>query len=312
MNARTLTFPLFFGGLGLLPLAGPAEAPAPSLDCEAPLRWRIEAVDPRFGLSELEAADAVRQAGMVWGDGTGLPLLFQESSEGIPIRFVFDERMETALERRSSSAEIDERARAVEEGTSALEASRMELDRRRTAHGRRALDFQERQESHNRTVEYWNRAGGAPPAEFERLRAMEEEIAELRRVVDAELEAVNRVVGEVNREADELNAQITALNEARIALDAELPAGVVESAEYRRSRGGFFSNAAREIDVFHFEDRNHLHRVLAHVLGHAIGLEHSEEPGALMHAAATVERGEGRPRLHEEDIAQFRALCPEL
>jgi hypothetical protein len=269
-------------------------------------------VDPRFGLTDVEAADAVRQAGMVWGEAIGMPLLFQESSEGVPISFVFDSRMEGTLERQSRFGELEARAREIEAATAAAEVVRLELDRRRGAHDLRALDFEERQASHLRTVEYWNRAGGAPPTEFERLQAIEEEIAELGRVVNAEAEEINRMVEEVNREAERLNSEITALNEARVRLDAEFPPQVVESAEYRQTGGGFLSSGSREIDVFHFEDRNHLTRVLAHVLGHAIGLDHSEAPGAIMEAVSSAAPGQGRPRAHADDIARLRGLCPEL
>jgi len=260
----------------------------------------------------MEAADLVRQAGMVWGEALGAPLLFQESSEGIPVSFVFDERMETAQERQRRTAEIEERARVIEEASLALEEERRELDRRRAAHDQRTLDFEERNESHLRSVEYWNSAGGAPPAEFARLQAIQEEIAELGRVVNAEAEAINGMVDAVNREAARINGEITTLNQARISLDADFPSRVVESAEYRQSGGGFFSSSARAIDVFHFEDRDHLIVVLAHVLGHAMGLDHTDVPDALMEATATTRRGTGRPRAHAEDIAMLRTLCPEL
>jgi hypothetical protein len=313
MTARSLARPLLLAGVLAIPVEGP-EAPGTrvALDCRAPLRWTIEAVDPRFGLTDLQAADAVRQAGMVWSEPLGRPLLFQESADGVAIRFVFDERMETALERHRRVAEVDETARAIEERSAALEARRVELARRRASHDARALDFEERQESYNRTVENWNRAGGAPPSELERLRAMEAEIAELRRAVDAEAEEINRMVDEVNRDAEALNAGIEDLNRARVALADDFPARVVESAEYRQSRGGLFSNASREIDVFHFEDRDHLVRVLAHVLGHAIGLEHSTSAGSLMHEAGTASEAAGSARATEEDLTQLRTLCPEL
>ena len=80
--------------MGLTGAAHPDLSAPSSAACEVPIRWWIAEVDPRFGITEDEAARAVRQAGMLWELALGRVLMFQESAEGIPIRFVYDLRQE--------------------------------------------------------------------------------------------------------------------------------------------------------------------------------------------------------------------------
>jgi len=279
--------------------------------CEFPVHWRIAELDPAFGLTPDEAADAVRQAGMLWEDAVGRPLLFQESPEGMPIRFIFDGRQSTAIERQDRIRVIEGRARVIEEGTTALADMAQELERRRSAHQRRTLDLRDRLDAHARTVQYWNTVGGAPGEEFRRIQEAGAELESIQRALNAEADEINDLVDRVNLETERLNREIAALNAERTDLAADLPETVIQSAVFRETRR-FFGATVRELDVYHFQDRNHLIVLLAHELGHALGLDHSDVPGSLMVESHHWDPSTGRPRAHPTDSESLRALCPAL
>lgn len=50
-----------------------------------------------------------------------------------------------------------------------------------------------------------------------------------------------------------------------------------------------------------------LRKVLAHEMGHALGLEHVEDPGAVMYYL--MEGAVSNVALHDSDIAEYKAVC---
>jgi hypothetical protein len=283
MRPRLLPFLCF------LPLSGlGAWSPPEAADCLVPIEWRIAELDERFGLDRQEAEDAVRLAGMLWEDAVGRILFSRDPTDGFPIRFVYDERQERTRERARRSAEVEASARRIDEARSGLEDRRHELERARARYERRLQAYQDQ----------------SPRSEPER-RALEEMADE-----------INRMVDRVNAETERLNRRIEEHNRANAELQADFPPTVVQTGVYRESRrtlGMRVLSVDREIQIFQFEDRGHLLLVIAHELGHALGLGHTGVPGSVMvDASGPRSPDEARPRLHPADVELLRARCPDL
>lgn len=61
----------------------------------------------------------------------------------------------------------------------------------------------------------------------------------------------------------------------------------------------------QEIDIYEFSTKAKLRRVLAHELGHALGLDHVEDPKAIMYR---LNQGTN-DTLTKDDLAELKTYC---
>jgi len=281
--------------------------------CAVPVRWRIGSVDPRFGISADELERAVRTAVDVWESSVTGSLFVQDPEHGLPIQLRYDERQA----RTAAVLEADQRLRAA---WSALEAERERLDAawdslERLSYETDALarELAVRLDRHNDAVGEWNAAGGAPDSIAARLgeqgRSLGREQARISERGEAEMAR-----DEALREAESKYAdRVWAVRREADRMEKELPPTAVSSGSYVRTLytdPSGRSSVRSEIVVFRFADRAELVRILAHELGHALGLGHTDQPGSVMYAQQDrLRHATGTLTLHRADRTLLRAHC---
>ena len=279
--------------------------------CAVPLAWRIARVDPRFGVSAPEAEAVVQDAARLWEEATGRRLFARDPEGGFPIRLVYDERQELLLEREDRERAIDSLRWRLGAERDALMARSGVHATAAAAHVDRATDLERRVAEHNATVRRWNELGNVPESRGVALASAGDALQREQDVLAAERSALEAQQASLSETEARLNQRLHEHQLSTEELAAAFPPSSVEAGEYRElvtRVDGRLESVSREIRLYRFASGADLRLLVAHELGHALGLGHTEDPSGVMHASAVADQPVAR--LAATDVALFTSVCP--
>lgn len=275
-------------------------APPP---CTKPITYHLGTFDRRFGLEQKDFISALTEAEQIWEGSWGKELFSYDAERGrLAVNLVYDYRQEVTdeLSVLESSVKGDESTyRALERDYKALKATYAQA---KIAYDSAVLAFGAHQSAYEAQVAEWNHGPRRSESEFQALE-------QARLALSAELSTLKERESQVNTMVKELNAMVSRLNTLAktLNLNAEEYNAIGASRGETFTGGLYTSDASGErIDIFEFSNHQKLVRVLAHELGHALGLDHLfSDKNAIMY-----ESNIGTSLiLNPADLAALRALC---
>ncbi|WP_340104389.1 matrixin family metalloprotease [Rhodohalobacter sp. 8-1] len=290
------------------PISAGVEAFKKTAPCSQPLRYSIGTIDPRFSISQPELEEAVHIAVNTWNSGTERPLL--SKSDGSPrsgdivIRLVYDDRQER------TDREIRFRER--------IRSQQIRLDRRQLLHHEKRETFEERSLQYkklaertsdslgnlNAWVEEKNDNGGFAGTDLEELERRKEEVTNAQEQIRRKQQELDLLARAINREMDELNGKFDEHNDLIKRYNEEFAGDLrFAKATYQKINDGGV------VTVNQFMNKKELTLILAHELGHALGLDHLQLPESIMHSQMGAQKLNPGIQLTPEDIDAVRLLC---
>lgn len=270
--------------------------------CVEPLNYYIGEFDNRFDITRSEFIKALSDAERVWESASGRNLFSYSGDKAeLPINLIYDYRQEVTEELSEIEENLEETEATYELLESRYKNLKNEYEVLNSSYENQVREFEARSAAYEGRVEEWNKGPRTSKSEF---NAMERE----RLSLNAEVDRLRVIETNLNQKARELNSLVDRMNRLARTLNLNVEEyNAVGATRGETYEGGVYFEQGRErgINIYEFSNHDKLVRLLAHELGHALGLEHIEDPNAIMYKLNQSKNSTPT----QADIEALEALC---
>ncbi len=271
------------------------------LPCYRPIAYSIGSFDPRFGLTKESFLKALATAEAIWEKPISKELFVYTPDGGLKINLIYDIRQEATTKLAKLGLVVSNDKTSFDALKTKYDALQGTYPSDRAALEKRISAFMERKNKYEQEVANLNKRNRAKQGNVTWLDTerdwINQEILNIRRLRDdfnAKVDEINSLAIVLNSLAKSLNIKMEEFNQVGGVLGGEFTAGTYQSGP-----------SGREINIYQFDDRAELIRVLAHELGHALGLEHMENTDAIMYRL----NNDVNEKLTSDDLTSLKKLC---
>lgn len=252
--------------------------------CSTPLTYTLGSIDKRFGITHEKILKELREAESVWERTSRYNLFEYEADKkeaDISVDFVYDDRQETLVKGQMLDAETEQYSKTIAAYEARLDRFEMRVDAYNTDDDKYGVD-----------LEQWNSGNRRDEAEYKRLQAEGQRL----KAEYAYLEQESALLEQVQEKLEPI----------RIALDDKIKE--FNEAGKEIIEDGRWNPREEKITIFRYEGDRELKWLLAHELGHALGLEHVEYPRSVMYYLSS-----DVPilTLSDDDVRELARVCWE-
>jgi predicted Zn-dependent protease len=246
--------------------------------CSVPLTYSIGTFDEKFGISRKDLVADIQFAESKWEKAVNKDLFTYVAgnpaiASDIQINLIYDYRQIT---------------------TDKLDDLSDTIDQTRAKYNTLKSRYSSLKASYETKAAALKKLIAAYDSSRKKTREMYQEVTSAQEDLNSVVREINSIVPELNSLAKKLNNTVDTYNSVGASTGREFDEG-----NYVRDSSG------AAINVYQFSSKEKLIRLLEHELGHAIGLDHVENPKAIMYRLNESASEE----LTSDDIKALSDLC---
>lgn len=267
--------------------------------CKKPLTYSLGNIDPRFEISNDEFLAIVEKAEKDWESKVGKDIFEYDPDSAFKINLVYDERQERSKEYQVLEEKLQEVESVQKNIGGEYESLAAERKKELDKYEKDLDEYQKDLNDYNKEVDYWNNQGGAPEADYEKLKKEKKALEERSQELEKERQQINDLTGKMNDLARKEKQIVSGYNREVSTYSDKYGA----SREFDQ---GVYTG--KEINVYQFNAENDLELVMTHELGHYLGIDHLENPKSIMYyLIGEQDLNDISPT--EEDLAAVSEVC---
>ena len=267
--------------------------------CEKTLAYSIGNIDPKFSISKQALVDSLQRSENIWEDSFGLNLFEYKEGAKFKVNLIYDERQAKTEAEKKERMTLDKLEAVYENSSSEHDTLYAEYQNKVVIFERDASAYSQDLESYNNKVSFWNQKGGTPRNAFNDLEIEKERLDAKFKIIESQRQELNGLIASLNQVTSVSNSLADQYNKNVETYQDRFG----ESSEF--NQGEYYDGS---ISIFQFDDTDELSMVLAHEMGHALGLDHVENPKSVMYYLMG-EQVLNPVSLTEEDIYALKMIC---